>query len=220
MSAAALETPVRRTFEDIMNELGGIPAGRIWAYPVPGTATEQDVLAIRARTGRLCELIDGTLVEKAMGLEESTLAIVLAAALLDYVRTHKCGLVAGADAMMRLFPGQVRIPDVSFVSRERVKRMARGPIPDLAPDLAVEVLSLSNTKAEMERKLREYFDAGSRLVWYIDPRARQAWVYTSPERGLLVTEEGRLDGGEVLPGFTAGLGALFAETKSMLASEE
>ena len=80
----------------------------------------------------------------------------------------------------------------------------------LAPDLAVEVLSEGNTKGEMERKLKDYFFAGVRLVWYIDLKKRTAAVYTSPDEGATLTEDQSLDGGAVLPGFRLSLRKLFA----------
>jgi Uma2 family endonuclease len=80
----------------------------------------------------------------------------------------------------------------------------------LYPDLAVEVLSKSNTEKEMKRKLREYFEAGTRLVWLVDPKARTVRVYTSPRKFKLLTEDQTLDGGEVLPGFELSLRKLFA----------
>ena len=83
-------------------------------------------------------------------------------------------------------------------------------IPDLAPDLAVEVLSEGNTKQEMERKLKDYFFAGVRLVWYIDVKKRTVEVYTSPDQGVTLTEGQNLDGGDVLPGFRLPLRQLFA----------
>ena len=84
-------------------------------------------------------------------------------------------------------------------------------IPDLYPDLAVEVLSESNTPEEMERKLREYFLAGVRLVWMIDPRKRAAEIYTTPDAPSGTLDESQaLDGGKVLPGFTLPLAELFA----------
>ena len=109
-------------------------------------------------------------------------------------------------------PGQVRIPDVAFVSWERLpgKVVPDVAIPDLAPDLAIEVLSEGNTEKEMERKLKDYFFAGVRLVWYIDIKKRTAEVYTSPDQSETVTEEQSLDGGEVLPGFRLPLRKLFA----------
>ena len=75
--------------------------------------------------------------------------------------------------MVWLFRGLVRIPDVAFTSWERLpgRRVPPEPIPELAPDLAVEVLSQSNTEAEMTRKRGEYFAAGVRLVWLVDPDA-------------------------------------------------
>ena len=110
-------------------------------------------------------------------------------------------------------PGLVRIPDVAFISWERLPGKVVVPdeaIPDLAPDLAVEVLSEGNTKEEMERKLKDYFFAGVRLVWYIDLKKRTAEVYTSPDQGVTLTEGQTLDGGEVLPGFRLPLRQLFA----------
>jgi Uma2 family endonuclease len=82
------------------------------------------------------------------------------------------------------------------------------PIPDLAPDLAVEVLSKGNTKLELSRKVREYFDAGVILVWLIDPRKRTARVYTTIEKSTLVRPDQALDGGAVLPGFVLPLADL------------
>jgi len=65
------------TLADLLEYLGGIAPDRVRFRPPPGTATEEDVLAIHAREGRLYELIDGVLVEKAVGLRESYLASVL-----------------------------------------------------------------------------------------------------------------------------------------------
>jgi Uma2 family endonuclease len=114
---------------------------------------------------------------------------------------------------MRLFPGLVRIPDVAFASWDRFpeRRVPSVPIPDLAPDLAVEVLSQSNTADEMARKRREHFAAGVRLVWMIDPRTRTATVFTGPDQSTALDESQALDGGDVLPGFLLPLRELFAE---------
>ena len=75
---------------------------------------------------------------------------------------------------MKLAEKLVRIPDVSFTNWDRVpgRVVPDAPVPDLAPDLAVEVLSEGNTREEMERKLKEYFHSDVQLVWYIDPRKR------------------------------------------------
>jgi Uma2 family endonuclease len=115
--------------------------------------------------------------------------------------------------MMRLASGLVRIPDVSFVSWDRLpgRRVPSRPIPRLAPDLAVEVLSKGNTKREMERKLREYFNAGVGLVWLIDPKARTVAVYTAVDHFIVLGEKQTLEGRPVLPGFSLPLAQWFAE---------
>src|SRR5262249_36034822 len=145
--------------ERLRRYFGMIPAERILLEPPPGTATEEDVLLINERKDRLCELVDGVLVEKAMGTKEGLLGVWLAHLLWDYLEKHPIGIVLGGDGMLRLFPGLVRVPDVSFISR---RRLSRGKLPDeaiasLGPDLAVEVISEGNTKREIDRKLREYF---------------------------------------------------------------
>jgi Uma2 family endonuclease len=176
--------------------------------PLPGTATEADVIAIHAREKRLCELVDGVLVEKPMGYEESRLASEIIVVLVIYLRAHDLGTVAGEAGMLRLLPGLVRIPDVSYVSWARLPTNY-GQIPAIAPDLAIEVLSPSNTRSEMERKLREYFSAGTRLVWYFDLKTRTVTVHTSPEEHSVLNDSQTLDGGDVLPGFSVSVRELF-----------
>src|SRR5262249_3167397 len=151
---------------------------------------------------------------KAMGFAESRLALLLGSFLTAFVHQHNLGIATGADGTFRLTPGLVRIPDLAFFSWDRLpdRRVPRTPIPDLAPDLAVEVLSPSNTKKEMERKLGEYFGAGVRLVWYVDPQARTVCVFTSPGDSRLLDANATLDGGDVLPGFQLPIGELFRES--------
>src|SRR5258708_1197455 len=98
-----------------------------------------------------------------------------------FVSQHDLGKVLGPDGTLKLLPEQVRIPDVCFISwgQLRDKSLRDVAIPPLVPDLAVEILSPGNTKREMDRKLREYFQAGVRLVWYVDPRKRIAHAYTA-----------------------------------------
>jgi Uma2 family endonuclease len=208
MSLATEAPPKFRTVAELLHRLGDISPERVRLQPTPGSATERDLLKPE---GRLCELVDGTLVEKTMGYDESMLAVELASLLLAFVKRHRLGEVTGADGTFRLMPGLVRIPDIAFTSRARLPKKSepRQPIPDLAPDLAVEVLSRSNTKKEMARKLREYFAVGVRLVWFIDPRDRSALVYTLPTRKTKLVESQSLDGGDVLPGFTLSLRELF-----------
>ena len=148
MSLAVLAPPTVETVADLLEWLSDIPPERVRMHPWPGTATEDDVIAIHAREKRPCELVDGTLVEKPTGYDESRLAAELITTLVVFLRQHDLGTVAGPDGMMRLLTGLVRIPDVSFVLWEHLPEQY-GPIPPLAPDLAIEVLSESNTPKEM-----------------------------------------------------------------------
>lgn len=203
-------TPVRLTVADLIERLGDIPAHRIWLNPAPGKAREKDVLAAHARENRLCELVDGVLVEKAMGYREAVIAGVLIHLIHTYLDDHDLGIVAAPDGMMKLATGLVRIPDVSFVSWEKFpeRRVPSTPIPRLGPDLAAEVLGEGNTPREMQRKVKEYFAAGARLVWLIDPATRTVDVYTSASRSRRVGEHDPVDGGKVLPGFSFTLRVL------------
>jgi Uma2 family endonuclease len=205
-------TPIK-TLADLLDGLGGIPLDRVLFTPPPGTATEQHVLELESRENRLVELVDGVLVEKAMGYLESILAVVIASKLRDFVKPRNLGVVSGADGMMRLFPGLVRIPDVAFTAWNRLPggKLPAAPIPDLAPDLAVEVLSRSNTLEEMKRKRKEYFRAGVRLVWLFDLAQREATAFTSEDKSVRLTAADDIDGGDVLPGFRMSLDAVFAE---------
>jgi Uma2 family endonuclease len=208
--ATIAPSPVIRTAADLWKRLGGIPLERIWIQPPPGMATVKDVVDAEEHEKRLCELVDGTLVEKAMGFDEARIATQLAYLINAYLDEDDLGICVGADGMMRIAPGLVRIPDVSFISWGRLpgRESPKDPVPDLAPDLAVEILSEGNTPAEMKRKVGEYFDAGVQLVWLIDPRKRTARVYSAPNRSILIRAARSLDGGEILPGFAIGLAEL------------
>jgi Uma2 family endonuclease len=216
----AIDNPATTEAEDtdnlavLVERLGGVPLERIRMRPPPGTATEADVIAaLEAPRKRICELIDGVLVEKAMGFGESVLAVYLIVLLDGFVRQRNLGLVTAPDGTIRLWAGRVRIPDIAFFNWDRMpgRRLPAEPIPTLFPDLAIEVLSRSNTRAEMRLKRQDYFSVGVRLVWEVDPEARTVAVYTAPEGPTVLAQADTLDGGAVLPGFTLPLRDLFAE---------
>lgn len=216
MPTATMTLPGAETLAELLDRLGGIPPERVRMRPAPGTATKRDVVAARESPERtLCELVDGTLVEKAVGAKESLLAVVIIQYLGSYVEENDLGVVLGPDGAMRLLPGLVRIPDVSFISWERLPghEFPEEPIPDLVPDLAVEVLSKTNTKREMERKLLEYFEVGVRLAWLIYPRTQTAEIFTAPKVVKTIGKNQKLDGGVVLPGFSLALRKLFERTR-------
>lgn len=199
------------TLSDLLKELGDIPPNRVLLKPPPGTATVQDVVDLHNRRGRLYELVDGTLVEKGMGFRESLLAGTILMVLKSFVEPRNLGLVTGEAGMVRLFPDLVRIPDVAFVSWTRIPsgRVPTEPVPHLAPNLAVEVLSESNTVKEMQKKREEYFAAGVEIVWIFDPEPRIVDVYTSPENYVRLRESDVLEGGKALSGFSVPLRQVF-----------
>ena len=207
--------PTEWTIADVQARLAGFPASRIRTYPAPGTATEEDVLKAEARSNRICELIDGTLVEKTMASLESMLAAALIHFIYLYLDKNNVGVVTGEAGLLKILPGQIRAPDVSFICWERLpgRQSPKPEIYAVAPDLAIEVLSKGNTVREMNRKLREYFQAGVRLVWYIKPKTRTARAYTAEHAWTEIGPDGSLLGGEVLPGFELPLAQLFARVE-------
>lgn len=216
MPPAIADTLTEWTSADLVERFGPIQLHRIRTHPAPGTATEQDVIDIHDHEHGLFNLVDGVLVEKAMGTHESIVAVALSAILRDYVKSTKSGFVLGANGMTRLAPGLIRIPDVSYISWAQLPTMVipTGPVLDFAPRLAIEVLSPSNTKLEMDQKLVDYFNAGVQLVWYVDPRARTVDVHSSPDNFIVLNDGETLVGGEVLPGFSAAVNDLFAELET------
>ena len=107
--------PTDWSVADLQDHLGGIPAERIRIYPPPGMASVDDVVRIEAREDRLCELVDGILVEKAMGWYESTVAMLLRIKLGSFVVSHNLGKVLGTDGTLQGQLDMVRIPDVCFI---------------------------------------------------------------------------------------------------------
>ena len=199
------------TWQDRLHDLGNISPARVRIDPAPGSATVEDVVRLRNVERRLYELVDGTLVEKAIGWQESLLAGVLLHWLHTYLDQHRLGVATGADGLTRLFGDTVRGPDVAFVAWGRLPggRIPKDPVPDLVPNFVIEVLSIGNTYAEMSRKRREYFHAGVELLWMVDHRARTVTVFRSAQDATVVTEGQPLDGGTVLPGWQVDIADLF-----------
>jgi len=203
---------VASSLADLLVDLGSIPVERVRMNPSPGSATMDDLIRVNGQGG-MFELVDATLVEKAMGWRESLIASLLCELLRQYLRHHDLGLVTGPDGFMRILQSQVRGPDVAFVSWERLPdgRVPDAAVPEIVPDLAIEVLSSSNTYAEMARKRREYFHAGVREVWMIDPIERTVAVYSEIMRYDVLDEQAVLSGGDILPGLQISLSQLFGE---------
>jgi len=204
--------PGTDTLADVVERLGDVPLERILWNPRPGTATEADAIRlIDGEPKRLVELVDGILVEKAMGYREGLLAMTLGGILLTFVRSRNLGVVGAPDALMRLKTGKDRMPDISFTAWGSLptRDAHLRSVAEYPPDLAVEIHSAGNRPGEVARKRREYFAAGTKLVWEVDPDARTVTVYTDPTTHTVLTATDTLDGGAVLPGFTLPLADLF-----------
>ena len=121
MSAIQAPLPSIETLADLVERLGGLPLKRILWHPLPGTATEEDVWReLEGPRKRVCELVDGMLVEKAMGWEESSFAGILIGWLNAFVVPRNSGIVTGEAGFYRLFPHMLRAPDIAFVSWDRL----------------------------------------------------------------------------------------------------
>ena len=107
-------------------------------------------------------------------------------------------------------PERVRAPDVAFIVTDR---LPEGRLPQgflrWAPDLALEVLSPSDNPVDIQQKVRDYFEAGARLVWVVAPAAKTATIYRADGSARLLREFDHLDGEELLPGLRIPLAEVF-----------
>lgn len=201
-----------KTVAELQRRLGGIALERIVCAPPPGTATIDDIERLRRERGGLYELIEGTLVEKAVGMRESILAMWIGHLLAGLVYPNRLGFVLGEAGGCPVAPLTVLMPDVGFIRTERLPVDAAchtDAYPAVGPDLVVEVLSPSNTADEIAAKLARFFAAGTQLAWVVDPAARTVAVYTAPDARRALTEADTLDGGEVVPGLSLEVRRVF-----------
>ncbi|MBI1748795.1 MAG: Uma2 family endonuclease [Acidobacteria bacterium] len=159
------------------------------------------------------ELVRGELIRMSpTGGQHGIVTINISLPLASYVKSHNLGKVCGAETGFKITqnPDTVRAPDVSFIARDRIPE----EIPDnywpFAPDLAVEVVSSNDRYDEIQQKVKEYLDAGARMVWVADPKTRIIMVYRSLKEVLVLTEKDNLSGEDVIPGFTCSVADLFA----------
>ncbi|HEX8685633.1 MAG TPA: Uma2 family endonuclease, partial [Pyrinomonadaceae bacterium] len=165
------------------------------------TADELLVMPRRDENGsdRRLELIRGEL--RVMSPSKPLHGIIcarIASKLGRFVEENDLGEVVGAETgfVVERDPDTVLGVDAAYISRERFSSIEDlDKFAPFAPDLAVEVLSPSNTRGEMDKKVALYFAAGSRAVWVFDPKKRTAAVYASPTDVRVLNEQDTLDGG-------------------------
>jgi Uma2 family endonuclease len=150
--------------------------------------------------------------EPPPGGRHGSVTAAVAGILRAHVKEHRLGVVFAGDSgfVLARKPDTVRGPDVAFVSRERFERSGDTVRAFAgAPDLAVEVLSPSNTPAAMHSKVADYLAAGTRRVWVVDPEAQTVTVYASLLGPHRLGEEETLEGDDVVPGFRVRVGEIF-----------
>ena len=177
--------------------------------------TEAELEAL-PEDGYIHEVVNGELVMSPKNdFFHGDICSRLSAALVNSNAIHKLGAVLDSSAGFWMKNQNCRAPDISFVSRARLtalgfKRSTRSFFPG-APDLAVEILSPNNTRAEIDERLKDFFSSGTRVAWIVSPTAQSVEVCHSPTQRKLIGSGGFLEGEELLPGFRYPIADLFTE---------
>jgi Uma2 family endonuclease len=181
------------------------------------TAAEPLTIAVPPAVDEpLYEVVDGQRVELPEDGQGALIASLLASAMGQFPRVRACGRMLIRMLFRLSHDGPQRRPDVAYVSYARWPKGR--PIPpgdtwDVVPELAIEVVSPSNTAAGIVEKLRDYFAAGVGRVWVIYPEERLVHVYRSLLEMRGVGADGVLDGEDVLPGLRLPVAELFEDAE-------
>jgi Uma2 family endonuclease len=174
-----------------------------------GHATIDDLLRT-PKDGRKYELVDGEILVSPAGMRHSAIAVKIAHRIAEFLDMNPIGEVYSADVGIQFPSGNVRSPDVTFVS---TAKLPGGESPDtfgeVIPDLAVEVLSPSDNMTQVGRKIGEYFENGVPLVWLVDPRHQTVTIYRSLTDTETRTINDTITAEPVLPGFSVPIKLFF-----------
>ncbi|HEY2951185.1 MAG TPA: Uma2 family endonuclease [Verrucomicrobiae bacterium] len=180
-------------------------AGKVW--------TEAELQAL-PNNGYNYEVVDGELIMSPKNkFNHGDLCSRLLAALVNFNQAHKLGAVLDSSTGFWMTNRNCRAPDISFVSKARLRslgftRTTQEFFPG-GPDLAVEILASSNTRAEMDARLRDFFDSGTQLAWVIHPEDEFVEVCHSPTERQIIGAGAFLEGEHLLPGFQFPIAELF-----------
>jgi len=183
------------------------------AEPTTEKLVSGDELAEMGDLGR-CELVAGRIeMRSPTGDQHGSVEGNLYDALRSFVRAKRLGVVRVGEVGIytRRNPDSIRAADVLYISRERYAQVRSTGYLDVAPELIVEVMSPEDRWSEMNRKLREYFAIGVRLVWVADPETRTVYAYRSLTDVREFTERDQLPGDDVLAGLNVPVASLFDE---------
>jgi len=174
----------------------------------------EDELRALPEDGYLHEVVNGELVMRPKNDSyHGDICAELLTALRTFARTNRLGAVWDSSTGFWMFTRNCRAPDVSFVSKERLirmgfKRSTRKFFPG-APDLAVEILSPNNARAEIDQALKEFFASGTQIAWVINPDFECVEVCHAPDKRELLGVGADLQGEHLLPGFRYPVADLF-----------
>lgn len=155
------------------------------------------------------ELVDGELDEVPTSFLHDVIIGNIAARMFA-IGNGRGYFAPGQGGFRMVAPNTIRCPDFAFKRKEGLP----GGVPpntlgDEAPDLCVEVISSSERGSQMERKVREYFASGAKLVWHTFPETRRIVVFTSPDEQRTDEADDEIDAGDLLPGVRVRVGDLF-----------
>ena len=179
---------------------------------VTRVVTADELLAM-PEDGFRYELVKGELIRMSpTGHEHGVVAMNIAGPLHQHVKSNNLGAVYAAETgfIIEENPDTVRAPDVAFVQKARINEAGkvqgywRG-----APDLAVGVVSPSDTVSNIEGKVADWLQAGARMVWVVSPKLRTVTVYRSLTEIVMLTEKDTLEGGDCVPGFQVAVAKIF-----------
>lgn len=163
------------------------------------------------KDGYKYELLDGELIMSPVHANHGTVCVRLVSLLFSFVEERRLGEVYDSSTGFRLSEKLLLSPDISYVSRARLKKILIAPDKFLfgAPDLVVEVLSPGDRMTQLNRKLEHYFEHGTELAWLVNWRKEQVHIYTPDSIEALTGPNDVLVGGKVLPGFKCKLSRIF-----------
>lgn len=172
--------------------------------------TPDDLL--RMPGGERFELVNGQLVEQDMGAFASWIVLTIGSEVSAFVRKHQLGMAMSSETQYQCFPDdsrRIRKPDVSFIHRSRLAPDMLQGLVRIAPDLAIEVVSENDLYYDVELKVREYLDAGVKLVWVLLPPVSLIRVYRADGSQQTFQAADEITGEDVLPGWRLSVATLF-----------
>lgn len=170
--------------------------------------------ALELPNGERYEVINGELRERIMSFGSSAIAMLISRFLWRWIDAGHPGTVTGSDGGYMIFPwspGDVRMPDVSYISKARLPAIPARGWADVPPELAVEVVSPTDRITDAEDKAQDYIRAGVDLVWVVVPSTKSVHIWRKNGERAVLRAGATLSGEDVLPGLTIPVAELFAE---------